>query len=123
VRSAECGAPERVSVEGLGQTDALNCRAEGSGLPYRVYLHRSGNTLYAAEGLAGYDSALQLALRSLVADRTVDGEVSVATTGAGGEVAFARAQAAALDPQRALEEAYRRNNAGSYAEASNISRR
>ena len=57
-------------------------------------------------------------LRSLVADRPVAGEVSVATTGAGDPAAFARVQAGQLDPQRALAEAYRRNNAGSYAESS-----
>ena len=55
-------------------------------------------TLYVAEGLAGYDSALRLGLRSLVADREVDGEVSIATTGAGDPAAFARAQAGTLDP-------------------------
>ena len=75
-------------------------------------------TVYVAEGLAGYDSALRLGLRSLVADREVEGEVSIATTGAGDPAAFARVQAGTLDAQRALAEAYRRNNAGSYAEAS-----
>ena len=50
------------------------------------------------------------------------GEVSIATTGAGDPAAFARVQAGTLDPTRALAEAYRRNNAGSYAEAANSSR-
>ncbi|HEX9932642.1 MAG TPA: CHAT domain-containing protein [Allosphingosinicella sp.] len=117
-RQAECAAPERVEVEGLGAVESLDCRLADGGAAWRVYLFRRGNTLYAAEGLGGYDSALRLTLRTLVADRPVAGEVSVATTGAGDAAAFARAQAAALDPRRALEEAYRRNNAGSYAEAS-----
>ncbi|HEX8654766.1 MAG TPA: CHAT domain-containing protein [Allosphingosinicella sp.] len=118
IRNAECAAAARAEVEGLGAVETLDCRQAGSGAGYRVYLLRRGNTLYAAEGLAGYDSALQLALRTIVGDRPVEGQVSVATTGAGDPAAFARAQAAALDPRRALEEAYRRNNAGSYAEAS-----
>ena len=73
--------------------------------------------VYVAEGLAGYDDALRLALRSVVADRVVPGEIRIATTGAGDPVAFARVQAGALDRQRAFAEAYRRNNAGSFAES------
>jgi CHAT domain-containing protein len=103
------------SADGL---ESMECRLKDGDVPYRVYLSRAGNTLYIAEGLGGYDSALRLGLRSLVADREVEGEVSIATTGAGDPAAFARAQAGTLDPQRALAEAYRRNNAGSYADAS-----
>ena len=115
---AQCTSGEPAAVEGLGAVETLTCRLTESGASYRVYLLRRGNTLYAAEGLAGYDSALRLGLRTIVANRPVEGEVSVATTDAGDAASFARAQAAALDPRRALEEAYRRNNAGSYAEAS-----
>ncbi len=113
-----CQAGEAVDLEGLGPVGMLACRLNMADVAYRVYLHRSRNAVYIAEGLAGYDGALRLALRSIVADRAVDGEVSVATTGAGDPAAFARVQAGTLDPQRALAEAYRRNNAGSYAESS-----
>lgn len=112
LRQARCGPAVRVAIEGVGEAEALACGSE------RAYLLRRGNALYAAEGLAGYDSALRLGLRTVVADRPVEGRVEVATTGAGDAASFARAQAAALDPQRALEEAYRRNNAGAYAESS-----
>ncbi|HEY0014619.1 MAG TPA: CHAT domain-containing protein [Allosphingosinicella sp.] len=116
-RGAQCtpGAPAR--IEGVGAARTLDCRTP-AGAGYRVYLLERGNRLYAAEGLAGYDSALRLTLRTIVADRPVEGRVEVATTEAGDAASFARAQAEALDPRRALEEAYRRNNAGSYAEAS-----
>jgi CHAT domain-containing protein len=114
--TCEPGAP--TPVEGLGGVEVLQCRLSAAEVGYRVYLLRRGNSLYAAEGLAGYDGALQLGLRSLVADRLVEGDVEVATTGAGDPAAFARVQAGALDPQRALAEAYRRNNAGNYAESS-----
>lgn len=117
-RRADCAAPAQpATIAQLGGVEALTCRLRESEVDYRVYLQRRGNTLYVAEGLAGYDSALQLGLRSLVADRPVPGEISVATTGAGDPVAFARAQAGTLDPRRALAEAYRRNNAGSYADS------
>ena len=73
--------------------------------------------VYAAQGLGGYDSALQLGLKSLVSDQPATGEISIATTGVGDPAAFARVQAGTLAPDKALDEAYRRNNAGSYAEA------
>jgi CHAT domain-containing protein len=114
---ADCGAAASADLPGLGQVTRIDCTLRGADVAYRVYLRRQGGTLYAAEGLAGYDSALQLGLRTLIADRPVDGVVAVATTGAGDPAAFARAQAGTLDPRRALNEAYRRNNAGAYAEA------
>lgn len=117
-RRATCTAAELVQLDDVGAVRALTCRLREGDIGYRVYLKRDGDTLYAAEGLAGYDSALRLGLRSLVADAPAPGLVSVATTGAGDAASFARAQAGTLDPRRALAEAYRRNNAGSYAEAS-----
>ena len=116
--TATCEDSETIEIEGLGQVEALNCRLNDADVSYRVYLRRSGRSLYVAEGLGGYDSALRLGLRSLAADREIEGEVQIATTGAGDPAAFARVQAGAQDPQRALAEAYRRNNAGAYAEAS-----
>jgi CHAT domain-containing protein len=112
-----CQAGDPADIEGVGRVETLSCRLKAADIAYRVYLRRAGNALYVAEGLGGYDSAVRLALRSLVADREVQGEVSIATTGAGDPAAFARAQAGTLDPGRALAEAYRRNNAGSYAES------
>ena len=76
-----------------------------------------GSDDLVGQGLGGYDSAVRLALRSVVADRPIAGEVSIATTGAGDPAAFARLQAGTLDREAALAEAYRRNNAGSYAES------
>ena len=113
-----CAAAAATQVENVGSVETLDCRLNGSDVTYRVYLHRARGAVYVAEGLGGYDSALLLGLRSLVADREVQGEIAIATTGAGDPAAFARAQAGTLDPQRALAEAYRRNNAGSYAESS-----
>ena len=112
-----CGAPHSDTIEGLGNVQIIDCKLNDADVAYRVYEVRDGKAFYAAEGLAGYDSALQLGLRSIIADRPVDGEVSIATTGAGDPAAFARVQAGTLDPSRALAEAYRRNNVGSYADA------
>lgn len=112
-----CSAPTSGSLPDLGRVEVIECKLGGADVGYRVYEFTRGKTFYSAEGLTGYDSALQLGLRSLVADRQIRGEVSVATTGLGDPAAFARVQAGTLDPSRALNEAYRRNNAGSYAEA------
>jgi CHAT domain-containing protein len=114
---AACAAPRRTAVEGLGPIDVIDCKLNDADVAFRAYQLRKGKLLYSAEGLAGYDSALRLGLRSIVADKEIPGEVSIATTGAGDAAAFARVQAGTLDASRALAEAYRRNNAGSYAES------
>ena len=112
-----CARPSEVSVEELGTVVTIECRLLDAEVGYRVYQFGSGSNLFVAEGLSGYDSALRLALRSLIADKPVEGEVSIATTGLDDPAAFARVQAGTLDPERALNEAYRRNNVGSYADA------
>jgi CHAT domain-containing protein len=116
-KEAACEAPKPGSVQGLGQVSVIDCKMTDADVGYRVYQYIRGSQYFTAEGLAGYDSALQLGLRSIVADRQIDGEVSIATTGAGDPASFARVQAGTLDPTRALAEAYRRNNVGSYADA------
>jgi tetratricopeptide (TPR) repeat protein len=113
----ECGPATAGEIETLGRVETAACTLKAADVAYRIYLRRAGNSLHVAEGLAGYDSALRLGLRSLAANRPAEGEVSIATTGMGDPVAFARAQAGSLDPARALTEAYRRNNQGSFAEA------
>ncbi len=117
-RSADisCAAPGPADVPELADARRAVCQQDG--LAYSVYTVRRDNTLYVAEGLTGYGSALRLALRALVADAPVAGDVEVASTAAGDPAAFARIQAGSLDPAQALAEGYVRNNAGSYAEAS-----
>jgi CHAT domain-containing protein len=112
-----CGPARQETVDRLGVAEVRDCRTGAGDAVWRVYTVRSGRTLHVAEGLAGYDAALRLGLASLVADRELEGEIAVALTGAGDAGAFARVQAGALDPRAALAEAYRRNNAGDYAEA------
>jgi CHAT domain-containing protein len=113
----KCDAPAAVKVEGIGDAMAMTCTDQTNQLAYKSYTIERGNIVYAAEGLGGYDSALQLGLRTIMADQPVKGEVQVATTSAGDPAAFARVQAGALDSESALAEAYSRNNDGSYAEA------
>ena len=112
-----CSPSRAGRLADVGSVEMIDCKLKDANVAYRVYQLRLGKLLYAAEGLAGYDSVLELGLRSLVADRPVKGEISIATTGIGDPAAFARVQAGTLDPDKALSEAYRRNNAGSYAEA------
>lgn len=114
---ATCQPPRRDTLSGIGPVDLIECKLKDADVEYRAYQLRRGRLLYAAEGLAGYDSAIRLGLKSLLADQPLKGEISIATTGVGDPAAFARVQAGTLAPDKALEEAYRRNNAGSYAEA------
>jgi CHAT domain-containing protein len=115
---ATCQAGQSQQVEGLGAVEVINCKLNDADVAYRAYAVRDRGTLFVAEGLAGYDSALRLGLRTVLTDKPAEGEVQVAITEAGDAASFARVQAGTLDPQRALAEAYRRNNAGNYAEAS-----
>lgn len=112
-----CSPADTSEIAGLGAVETLECRLLTADVGYRVYVHRFGKSVIIAEGLAGYDDALRLALRSVAADRVIPGEIAIATTGIGDPTAFARVQAGLLDRQRALAEAYRRNNAGSFAES------
>ncbi|WP_293969642.1 CHAT domain-containing protein [Sphingomonas sp.] len=112
-----CEAPTQQALENAGTATAFTCEGSRAGVPLRRYVIRRRGTVYVAQGLAGYDSALALALRSIVADRVLPGEVSVAVTEAGDAAAFARVQAGSLDLDQALAEGYRRNNGGNYAEA------
>jgi hypothetical protein len=68
---ATCAAARRGSVPGLGAVEVIDCKLKDADVIYRAYALRKGRLYYAAEGLAGYDSALQLALRCLVADQSV----------------------------------------------------
>jgi CHAT domain-containing protein len=115
--SMTCGNAHPGNAPDIGPVEVTDCVLKSADVRYRAYQFERGHVLYAAEGLAGYDSATQLGLRSIVADQAVKGELSIATTGAGDPAAFARVQAGTLDPSKALAEAYRRNNAGSYADA------
>jgi CHAT domain-containing protein len=105
------------AVAELGAIPVTRCRLADANVGYSIYRARIGRVTYVAQGLSGYDSALKLGLRTIVADRMVDGAIAVATTGLADPVAFARVQAGALDPAQTLAEGYRRNNSGNYAEA------
>lgn len=112
-----CEAPTPQTLADAGAAEVATCHGAQADVPLRRTVIRRRGLVYVAQGLAGYDSALTLALRSVVADRALPGEVSVAVTEAGDAAAFARVQAGSLDLDQALAEGYRRNNGGNYAEA------
>ena len=113
----DCQPAVPAQIKELPAAIVHECVDPENQLAYKVYALKKGNTTYTALGLGGYDSALQLGLRTIVADKIVRGEVQVATTQAGDPAAFARVQAGALDSDSALAEAYSRNQDGAYAEA------
>jgi len=101
----ECHAAEKADVAGVGAVNALLCHDPAQEVDYRRYAVRKGATRYMAEGLAGYDPALRLALATVINDRTQPGEVSVASTQVADAAAFARVQAGALDAEGARSDA------------------
>jgi CHAT domain-containing protein len=111
-----CKPAAPAQIEGLSGVTMREC-VDSDQLVYNLYALKKGHTTYIAQGLGGYDSALQLGLRTMIADKVVKGEVQVASTSAGDPAAFARVQAGSLDSETALNEAYARNNDGAYAEA------
>ncbi|ASK86813.1 CHAT domain protein [Sphingorhabdus sp. SMR4y] len=93
------------------------CRLTGEPVAYSQILGQKNGTTYVAEGLAAYDSATLLALKSILQDSIAEGKIDVASTSIDDPFAFARVQAATLKPYQALAEGYRRNLSGDYAEA------
>ena len=92
-----------------------HCRDRASGLEWVTYTARSGKWLQVVEGLAAFDGALRLTLKSLVENREVPGSVDVVTTGNAGSLAEALRSTA--EYAQLIGQGYRRNNAGEYAEA------
>ena len=116
-KDVDCAGATVAASATITGTSEQGCRWRDPTLPYTVATTQRGRVSWFAEGFTAYGSALDLALRSLIADRAVSGEVSVATTSIGDSEAYARIQALTLDPAIALAEGYRRNNSGDYADA------
>lgn len=116
-KALQCAAPERKEVEGIGAVTTVACSDPALKVDYRRYLVEKRGTRFLAEGLAGYDPVLRLALASVVSDQVRPGEISVASTEVSDAAAFARVQAGALDAEGARTEAYARNNDGRFAES------
>ncbi len=118
VNDAQCDtATTSETLPNAGNAVINQCKLVDAEVGYRVITVDRGNTIWVAEGLAGYDSALRLGLRTIIADQFLPGQITVAVTSVDDPVAFARVQAGTLDPDQALAEGYRRNNSGNYAEA------
>ena len=99
---AKCAVARTETLPDVGEVGVLDCTLVAHpAVPYRVYQKRDARYFYSAEGLGGYDSALQIGMRTVVTDQPVAGEVDVALTGAGDPAAFARVQAGTLDRARA----------------------
>lgn len=101
----------------LGGFRHTGCQLAAEPVAYSLITGRQDDTSYVAEGLAAYDSATLLALKSILNDSIADGKIDVASTSIENPFAFARVQAATLKPYQALSEGYRRNLSGDYAEA------
>ncbi len=101
----------------LGAFRHTECRLSAEPVAYSLFLGQQDGVSYIAEGLAAYDSATLLALKSILNDSIAEGSIDVASTSVEDPFAFARVQAATLKPDQALAEGYRRNLSGDYAEA------
>ena len=114
---ATCTAPRRSQVSGLGDLDVIDCKLQRRRRRLSCLRAEARWPDLRLRGPRRVRQRIAARPQSLVADQPINGEISIATTGLGDPAAFARVQAGTLAPDKALEEAYRRNNAGSYAEA------
>ena len=105
------------AVPGLAAMQRLSCARDGSILRTDVLMGTRKGRTYAAQGLSAYAKALELGLASLASDAIVPGIVEIPLTSSTDAIAFARQQAEAIAADQALVEAYRRSNAGNFAEA------
>lgn len=108
---------EAAALAGLPSAQRLICARPDSILRTDLLLGTRGGRTFAASGLSAYGKALELGLASLASDEVVPGIVEIPLTSATDAVAFARQQASTISADRALVEAYRRSNAGNFAEA------
>ncbi len=112
-----CTAADAANMpEGLPGAQRFAC-AGADGLSRVLIVGETGGTTYAASGVAAYEDALRLGLGSIASGRLIAGNVEIPLTMAGDASAFARAQAEAISAGAALAEAYRRSNAGDFAQA------
>ncbi|MFN4019471.1 MAG: CHAT domain-containing protein [Erythrobacter sp.] len=107
----------RAEVPGLAGAQRLVCARAGNVLRSDLLLGSRGGRTFAASGLSAYGKALELGLAALANDRVMPGTVEIPLTSATDDLAFARQQAEAISADQALIEAYRRSNAGNFAEA------
>ena len=115
---ASCVEKQGASVPaGLTNATMLTCTRPGSVIRTELVVGEQGNRTFAASGLSAYGSALELGVTSLASDRIVPGTVDIPLTQTTDDIAFARQQAESITADQALTEAYRRANAGEFAEA------
>jgi CHAT domain-containing protein len=105
------------ALPGLAAVERLGCKRAGSILATDLLIGNRAGRTFAASGLTAYAKALELGIASLASDAVVPGTVEIPLTSTTDAAAFARQQAEAIAADQALVEAYRRSNAGDFAEA------
>lgn len=116
---AECVASDQgLAPTGLGDARTLACREREQGVNRVLAFGKKSGRTYAGQSIAAYKDVVRLGLETLAGNRLAAGEVEIPLTETGDAAAFARSQARAISANAALAEAYRRSNAGSFADAS-----
>lgn len=105
-------------VPGMAASQRFSCTRPQSILRTDLLIASGAGRTYAASGLNAYSKAMELGMASLASDTVVSGTVEIPLTSTTDAIAFARQQAEAIAADQALAEAYRRSNAGNFAEAS-----
>lgn len=112
-----CQPAETTEIVDLGTARISRCQSEVSGARWNSYVIEKGGRSYIAEGVAAYDDALRIGLRSIATDRLIDAEPILPLQDTSSGSAYYRMQAAQLGASLRLEEGYRSNNSGAFARA------
>ena len=114
-RPAPLSCDAALPADGLPSGTTVSRCHESGGLEWVVYMTPAKGRTTVVEGIAAYDSALRLALASIVQDQVVPGTVDIVTTGGSGSLAQARASLGEAD--LLIGQGYRQNNAGDFSGA------
>ncbi len=117
MEALDCQSAQSETVRDLGAVPTRNCKSLVSQAGWKSYWLQRGDKVYVVEGAAAYDQALQVALRSTALDRMLKDPISFPVLESGPGGAYYRLQASQNSPSTRLEQGYRSNNSGSFAEA------
>jgi CHAT domain-containing protein len=112
-----CQSTDSTDIAGLGPAQLRRCQSDVSGARWNSYIVQQSGRYYVAEGVAAYDDALRLGLRSIATNRLIDADPALPMQDSGGGSSYYRMEAAQLSAALRLEEGYRSNNSGAFARA------
>ena len=112
-----CDAQTESVIARLGRVAQQNCLSSVSNARWNSYMFQHADTLYAAEGVSAYDEVIRLALRTVISNQSIDEVPALPLLSSVSGGSYYRMQAARLSASLRIEQGYRSNNSGAFAQA------